>query len=196
MFDSTYLPSKFPLRVPPAKRYILTGTPGSGKTSVINELAARGYTTVPEAATALIAQAQQAGMKAPWENPEFIDTIIRLQQKQQRETSSEYQFYDRSPICSYALSRYLGCPPSTCLMDEIDRVVNGSVYEKQVFFMANLGFIVNTEARRISFEDALQFERLHRQAYQEWGYQMIRVPVASIHERCDKIVKAVCRFSH
>ena len=33
------------------KRYILTGTPGAGKTSIIQALALRGYCVVEEAAT-------------------------------------------------------------------------------------------------------------------------------------------------
>lgn len=177
----------------PTKRYILTGTPGSGKTSIIGALAARGYITVPEAATAVIAQAQKNHIASPWEHPEFIDTIIRLQYKQQRHALPGLQFYDRSPICSYALSRYLGFSPSTCLMDEINRISDEHIYEKKVFFVAHLGFIVNTKARQISFEDALRFERLHEEVYQEWGYQTITVPAASIDTRCDQIIKEVYR---
>jgi predicted ATPase len=195
MPDFAHLYNTVPLAISPTKRYILTGTPGSGKTSVINALAARGYSTVQEAATAAIAEAQQNGVAAPWQYPEFIDTIVHLQQQRQRNVSSGLQFYDRSPICSYALARYLGFLPSTCLMNEIERMATESVYEKQVFFLANLGFIVNTEARRISFQDALKFERQHEEAYQEWGYQMIKVPVAPVDERCDQILKEVCRLS-
>ena len=41
----------------------------------------------------------------------------------------------------------------------------------------------------------LQFERQHEEAYQEWGYQMIKVPVAPVDERCDQILKEVYRLS-
>ena len=43
------------------KRYILTGTPGAGKTSILRMLAARGHSVVEEAATSLIALGQAGG---------------------------------------------------------------------------------------------------------------------------------------
>jgi len=183
------------LHVAPAKRYILTGAPGSGKTSVINKLSTRGFSTVPEAATTVIVQAQHEGVVAPWKNADFINTITLLQRQRQLDALSGLQFYDRSPICSYALSRYLGFPPSLCLIDEINRIVHEKIYEKQVFFVVNLGFMVNTQVRQISFQDALRFEYLHIEAYQEWGYEMIMIPVASVEERCERILQEVCRLS-
>ena len=43
------------------KRYILTGTPGSGKTSIIHELKNQEYAVVEEAATDVIALEQANG---------------------------------------------------------------------------------------------------------------------------------------
>ena len=43
------------------KRYILTGTAGSGKTSIIQELKSKGYAVVEEAATDVIALEQVNG---------------------------------------------------------------------------------------------------------------------------------------
>ena len=42
-------------RISSMKRYILTGTPGSGKTSLLHELKSQGYSVVEEAATDVIA---------------------------------------------------------------------------------------------------------------------------------------------
>lgn len=43
------------------RRYVLTGAPAAGKTSILRGLGALGHTTVEEAATALILRAQQRG---------------------------------------------------------------------------------------------------------------------------------------
>ena len=154
------------------KRYILTGTPGSGKTSIIRELKSQGYAVVEEAATDVIALEQANGNQEPWMRPGFIDKIVGLQKQRQITTSTslcELQFYDCSPICTYALSRYLGYPPSACLLEEISRIERENIYQKQLFFLENLGFCQPTEARIISFEESLILEAIHGEVYTAFG---------------------------
>lgn len=79
------------------KRYILTGTPGCGKTSIIRALEMTGASVVDEAATDLIAYKQMQGDLAPWERLKFIDDIIQLQKHRQIDMCSNYSdlhFYD------------------------------------------------------------------------------------------------------
>lgn len=104
------------------KRYILTGTPGSGKTSILHELKRQGYSVVEEAATDVIALEHKHGNPEPWMQPDFIDKIIQLQKQRQIEASTppdKLQWHDRSPICTLALSRYLGYPPSASLLEDL-----------------------------------------------------------------------------
>jgi len=83
------------------KRYILTGTPGSGKTSILHELKSQGYCVVEEAATDVIARELRRGNLEPSSRPDFIDAIVCLQKHRQLEAvmgSGEIQWYDRSPV--------------------------------------------------------------------------------------------------
>jgi predicted ATPase len=172
------------------KRYILTGTPGSGKTSIIHVLKSQGYAVVEEAATDVIALEQARGNPEPWRQPDFIDKIVRLQKQRQLQTSIDpdgLQFYDRSPICTYALSRYLGYPPSACLLEEMERIERENIYQKQVFFIENLGFCQPTEARKISFEASLRFETIHLETYTSFGYDCIKIPPHSLPKRVSSI---------
>ncbi|MCD6056044.1 MAG: ATPase [Gammaproteobacteria bacterium] len=171
------------------KNYILTGTPGCGKTGVIKELEAQGYSVIHEAATHIISQEQQKGNNEPWKYPNFIDNIINLQKKRQADHKSAVGFYDRSPICTYALAVYLGFQPSAMLLKEIDQILAESIYEKSVFFLDNLGFIENTDARKIRFEEALKFEQIHLNIYEQFGYEIIKIPALSIQERTQLILK-------
>ncbi|MBA2393534.1 MAG: AAA family ATPase [Ktedonobacteraceae bacterium] len=130
------------------KRYILTGTPGSGKTSIIHELNSKGYSVVEEAATDVIVLEQANGELEPWIQLDFIDKIIHLQKQRQIKVSTfpdTLQFYDRAPICTYALSMYLGYPLSTSLLEEIKRIERENIYQRQVFFIENLGFCHPTQ---------------------------------------------------
>ena len=176
------------------KRYVLTGTPGCGKTSIIRSLELDGYSVVEEAATDIIALQQAQGIAEPHTRAAFIDDITNLQKQRQMQASdlaSPVQFYDRSPLCTYALSRWLGFPISTTLANEIERIREGQIYQRQVFFIENLGFCAPTQARRISFEDSLRFEKVHEETYRAFGYECIRVAPQELAARAEQIERYV-----
>jgi predicted ATPase len=168
------------------RRFILTGTPGSGKTAVLRQLEIAGYAVVEEAATDVIALHQGLGSHEPWRDPAFIDHIVDLQRKRQLSADTAaggITFFDRSPVCTLALSRHLGVTGSPKLLAELDRMRVERLYEPTVFFVRNLGFVRPTAARRISFDDSLAFERVHEVTYRELGFDLIEVPAAPLKDR-------------
>lgn len=177
------------------RRYILTGTPGSGKTTIINALSDLGHHVIPESATDIISIQQSHNNPQPWKHPNFIKKIVSLQKKRQIEAMDSLkviEFYDRSPICTYALALYLDFAPSTRLMQEIERIQQNQIYNNQVFFIENLGFIKKTDARKISFEEALEFEQIHFSVYKQFGYECVMVPADSLKKRVDFILNSIC----
>ncbi|AZL16062.1 ATP/GTP-binding protein [Rickettsiales endosymbiont of Stachyamoeba lipophora] len=176
------------------KRYILTGTPGAGKTSIIRILETMDYFVIEEAATDIIALEQTLGNKEPWLMPLFIDKIVNLQKQRQVQLScaqSRMQFFDRSPLCTYALCQYLGYQYPSSLLEEIDRIEKKQIYQKKVFFIENLGVCKPTEARKISFEESLYFEKVHEEVYNFFGYECIKIPQQAIQNRVNQIIALV-----
>lgn len=176
------------------KRHILTGTPSAGKTTLLHALAALGYPTVSEAATDVIAASRAKGTAEFWRDPVFIDEIIALQRQRRMNASSQndaIQFHDRSPVCTYALGTYLRFEPSVLLLEEMARLKRGHVFEKRVFFIENLGFVKPTEARKITFEEALIFEEIHRETYRAFGYECVSIAPGSVSERVQQILSLV-----
>lgn len=174
--------------------YILTGAPGAGKTAVLRLLELSGHVVVEEAATDVIALDRALGRDEPWQDRAFIDKITALQQQRQsaaRATGSDPVFFDRSPVCTLALSRYLGFPASPLLAREIDRVIAQRVYETTVFFIRNQGFVQATAARRISLEESLVFEQVHQEVYGELGFRLVEVPAGPLTERVALIQQTV-----
>jgi predicted ATPase len=172
-------------RLPIMRRYVLTGTPGAGKTSILRCLAELGHGVIEEAATAVIAQAQAQGEDAPWTRASFIDEVVALQRQRQLEaaTTDFVQVFDRSPVCTLALATYLGRPVSQALAAELERITSEGIYERQVLFIRNLGFCEPTPARRISFQESLVFERVHEQSYRAFGYELIDIPADDLAHR-------------
>ncbi|MER6288430.1 ATP/GTP-binding protein [Streptomyces sviceus] len=165
------------------RRYVLTGTPGAGKTSILRRLDELGYGVVEEAATAVIAQAQALGEDQPWTRASFIDEIVALQRQRQLEATGSVQVFDRSPACAHALATYLGWPVSPMLAAELERITSEGVYERQVLFVRNLGFCEPTTARRISFQESLAFEKIHEESYRAFGYDLINIPAGDLAHR-------------
>lgn len=174
------------------RRYILTGTPGAGKTTLSHLLADKGHTIIPEAATDLIAAAQAAGNPLPWNDPDFLDAIADEQRRRQVDADAlagPVQYFDRSPVCTLALARLKDHPIGPVLAAELDRIKAEAVYEPRVLFVENLGFITHTDIRHIGLEEALHFEQLHREAYRELGYECVSIPRAAAAERAAMVLQ-------
>src|SRR5437773_2864586 len=177
------------------RRFIITGAPGAGKTAIIRQLELDGFGVVEEAATDVIAAAQAQGTVQPWTHPSFIDVVANLQRDRQIRASyqpDEVQFHDRCAVCTAALAVYLGYSYTPLLASELERVKKEAIYQNRVFFIRNLGFITPSEARRISFEETLRFEKIHEDTYRHFGFELISVGPGSLVERVSIIKAAIC----
>jgi predicted ATPase len=174
------------------KRYILTGAPGAGKTVLLRRLEKAGYPVVEEAATDVHVLAFGEGDAEPNKAPGFIDDILALQLSRQARADAwtdAVVIFDRSPICTLALCEFASLAPPPRLVDEVDRIGREGVFERRVFFVEGLGFITNTPVRRISFEDNLRFEAVHREVYERLGYQLISIAPGSVEARLQAVVR-------
>ena len=178
------------------RRFILTGAPGAGKTAILRQLELDGFSVVEEAATDVIAALQAQGVSEPWTQPSFVDTITRLQRDRQIRAShqpGEIQFHDRSVVCTAALAVYLGREISPFLAAELERVTKEAIFQRRVFFVRSLGFITPTDARRITFEEALRFEKIHEDTYRDLGFDLVWIDPGSVVDRARFIKDAASR---
>jgi predicted ATPase len=175
-------------------RYVLTGAPGAGKTVILRALERAGQAVVEEAATDVITLEHALGRAVPEDDPEFLAKITALQRARQVDRAPDPRrpvFFDRSPVCTLALARFLGREVPPALADELHRVTAGRIYAPAVFFVRSLGFVTPTAVRRIGLADSLAFEKMHEQAYRELGFTLVDVPAAPLRERAAMITAAV-----
>ena len=97
-------------------------------------------------------------------------------------------------MCTAALAVYLEYPFSSFLASELERVKKEGIYQNRVFFIRNLGFITPTDARRISFEETVRFEKIHEETYRDFGFELVSVEPGSVVERVS-MIKAAIRIS-
>jgi predicted ATPase len=176
------------------KRFVLTGAPGSEKTAILRELELDGFSVVEEAATDVIALAQAQGVSEAWMHPSFIDSVADLQSLRRLRASCEpdgIQFHDRSAVCTVALAEYLGHPVSDIVFRELDCIKTELIFQRRVFFVRNLSFITPTEARRISFEETLRFERVHEETYRSFGCEIVSIEAGGVSDRVSAIKTAI-----
>src|SRR3989344_3919034 len=99
------------------EKYILTGGPGTGKTTMIQEFKRRGHHTFPEVARQIIAeeQAKEKGI-LPWTDLAlFQELVVKRQAAQEKNVSTSKKiFLDRAlPYnLSYAESGNVAGPPA------------------------------------------------------------------------------------
>jgi predicted ATPase len=168
------------------RRFIVTGAPGSGKTSILRALENLGYAVVEEAATDAIAAQHAEGNLEPWRDPLFIDAIVRLQTHRQHERVREgaaVQVHDRSAVCTLALARWMDYPVTAELSEAVAHVTEEGLFDRRVFFVRPLGFCELTPVRRLSYDDSLAFERVHETEYLRLGFELVDIPRGPVHQR-------------
>ena len=170
------------------RRYVLTGAPGAGKTTLIDALRARGHTVVAEAATDVIARGWGAG-RPPWLLDTFLDDVVALQVERERAATGEVIFFDRSPLCTLALARYAQLAVPAALRDAVGRA--SGFYQRRAFLVRPLGFVRRTAARRISYADSLRFAAIHEEVYAAHGFTLIALPKAPVADRIAALLREV-----
>lgn len=171
------------------KRIVLTGAPGTGKTSIIEQLERR-FTCHKEISREIISQQISInGNITPWDNLEaFSDCVIDKREKQFKSCTKGLHFFDRSIIDSIAYLEY----GNLKLKSKWKKQALSNRYYKNVFITPPWKEIYrNDSERKETFEQATQIHKALINTYKNYNYNLIEVPCSSIPERVQFIIKHI-----
>jgi len=171
------------------KRYIITGPPGSGKTSIIEGLQKK-YPCVEESSRRfIIEELSRGGNRLPWKDVEAFDKAI-LQDRilYYNKTTAPISFFDRGIPDSLAYLKLAGAN----INPEFFEASKKFRYETKVFFLPSWKEIYKTnEARKETFAEALLIEKALKEVYKEQGYELIIIPKLPVSKRISLIEKII-----
>lgn len=169
-------------------RYIITGPPSSGKTTLI-ELLKKHHDVKEEAARKIIKeQLELKSDKVPWlNNYEFSKLVHEQQIKDFNATNNHICFYDRGLPDVMAYLAYHEQPE---YLKEFTTTARQYRYHKKVFLLPPWKEIYDKDyERKENFDDACQIYQLLKTTYLQLSHQIIEVPLVNPQERIKFILQ-------
>lgn len=172
-------------------RFVLTGAPGSGKSTVLGHLGALGFGVVEEPAREVLAEQRRIDGRGTYDrDPRLFVELMTARAVREHESLRDSRapvFFDRGVPDNvvYATLFELDAEPTW-------HAARGHRYADPVFHFPSWPEIYRTDDERtMSFEAARRFGDLARDTYERLGYALVHVPRASGAERARFILDAL-----
>ncbi len=164
------------------KRVVITGGPGTGKTSIVEALREKGYSCHTEVSRAVIKEELEKGSElVPWRDlPGFSDKVFQGQTSQYHMASKdEVNFYDRGLIDVIAYLR-----KDLLSTHTLDELVHHYPYHRLVFVTPPWPEIYAQDDERR--EDLEAMQAIHDsllETYQQFNYEVVEIPRSALGDR-------------
>lgn len=169
---------------------VVTGGPGSGKSSLIDAMAQRGFRTMPEAGRAIIRDQIRIGGKAlPWADRELFAELMlgwELRSYQEALASDALVLMDRGIPDVVGYLTLCGLPVPA----HFETAAKTYPYNKRVFLAPywDAIFTQDTE-RKQDRQEAEATGMVMAETYGRLGYQIVELPLVGIEQRADFVAE-------
>lgn len=170
-------------------RYVVTGGPGGGKTTLLAALAEHGFQNISESARCIIQRRLALGLPPRPEPVAFAWEVLNADTHKYQHTTCHEQavFFDRSVLDAlYMLNAEQALPN-----DDIAQYVQQYPYHRTVFLLPPWEDIYQQDSERDQgFEQAIEVYQGMKRWYSQWGYDTLDVPCVSLEERVTFLLKS------
>jgi predicted ATPase len=171
-------------------RIVITGAPGTGKTTLLLALQARGYAIVGDTARTIIQDRRKRGLSPRPDPYTFAQEILRIDVENfvHHAGNPDRVFFERG-----VLDALCGLDHITPLNEsELSTWLSKYRYFPKVFVLPPWKAIYENDAERDhTFEHAAWVNRIAQEWYRRCGYQILVVPMASVEERCTFVLQTL-----
>lgn len=165
---------------------IITGSPSSGKSSVLEYISMKGFKVYPEVARVIMKNYESKGnelSKLTSDKEKFEKLILELKQEIETNTKvNKVVFFDRSIIDSYAFAQHYN-------INLTNEKAPKYLYNN-IFYLEPLPYTVDNY-RLENEKDSLHLANKILHFYNKYGYKVIRIPACSIEERANLILSNI-----
>ena len=167
------------------QKYIITGGPGTGKTSIINELSKRSFYCVKENARDIISS-RNNDINLINSYVDYENKIAEFRTKSYIKTpNNQICFFDRSVFDCLAYLKIKNLKLSSQIKENI-KICN---FNKKLFFTPFwLEIYKNDKVRTENIDEAKIIEKNLLYIYKSFGFEPIIVPKEKIEKRVDFII--------
>lgn len=162
---------------------VITGAPGSGKSPILSELVARGFSGVPEPAREVIAEQRAKGVERIYDvDPRlFFELMLSraVTDFRRMRTAPGPAFFDRGIPDLIGYAGLSEIDPSQAV-----QAATAHRYDDLVFVLPSWREIYTTDIdRRMTYEEAEAFGERVREIYVGLGYSVVDVPRDTVTAR-------------
>lgn len=164
--------------------FVLTGGPGSGKTTLISAMGKAGFHSTAEAGRAIIRNhAAIGGPALPWNDPAlFAELMLSWEMRSHALASAQAGpvFFDRGipDIAGYLHVSGLPIP------DHVEAAARAMRYNRKVFILPPWKEIFGKDSeRKQDFPEAVRTHEAMVKVYTAFGYELVTVPCLPAAER-------------
>lgn len=168
------------------QRVVLTGGPGSGKSSLIEYLRISGFSVADEAARRIIRERLNGGLTPRPSPQKFAREILRRDINNYNESPvTPCRFFDRGILDAlFLMDAAVPFPEG-----EVDTWIASYPYHRRVFFLPPWKAIYANDAERDqTFQESVSVYEALLRWYLRCGYQVIEVPCDTVSNRCEYVL--------
>lgn len=173
-----------------AKKIVITGGPGTGKSSIINELLKRGYFCFEEISRQVTLEAQNEGVNQLFLTKPlvFSERLLKGRQKQfinSNKTVNTPVFFDRGVHDVLAYMDYIG----DTYPQQFIEVCNNCNYDYAFVLKPWEAIYTSDNERYENFDQAIKIHEYILKTYKSFNYNLVDIPFDTVENRVNYLLK-------